>query len=539
MFAWPPHRTFLLVLLGTLLSASAVVADDPATPAPKPPHWGIGRYNLNDAGTIEDHARWDWALIRCGGGELTAEGVAPYNWFLEANPNLKYVLRLDPPHNGWHPRQPRPLTFLDDRYDKALRHAIRTELRAQIAAFLTHLSKPENVVAFTFSEELPGTWGFPEFRLSADRDVPPLVESFREQIEAERRIPLEWNEVTWRWLGKAFVESVNELHDLIRAEAPDRTIIFWHHSGYPLLDQVDEPVDFEKGQPSVCPFRLTDVIGAPRCDGILGNPADEETWARYYVNPVTENGWLLTAQLSHGGYMRRRSWDATLAMLNQPIPGFLGYMFFCEPQGKPSRLDKPGAQETLEQFTDRFIRCDTDPVHGKVVRITHQGDAAHPFTSRAASWVVQKEQPNHGVHGLEVKPGQTLNWSVMVKTEGVEGKEGAVLCLVFDTPTGVLGNQPVLMAEKGTQDWHPVTGSLVIPDGVVMLRVYLGMRLATGTVWLDQLSFKPEGEDRELIVNGDFEQGDVHPPRWDGWMIDDHSVVLAHWRRFCGQYLTK
>ena len=145
-----PWHHLLIAASAVLLPVGAGLADDDPSSSANPPYWGIGRYNLNDAGTIEDHARWDWAVIRFGGTQPTAESLAPFNRFLEANPNQKYLVRLMPPQNGRHPTESRLLNFLDDRYDKALREATRDELRKQIAAVLTYLSKPENVVGFTF-----------------------------------------------------------------------------------------------------------------------------------------------------------------------------------------------------------------------------------------------------------------------------------------------------------------------------------------------------------------------------------------------------
>ena len=174
-----------------------------------------------------------------------------------------------------------------------------------------------------------------------------------------------------------------------------------------------------------------------------------------------------------------------------------------------------------------------DPERGKVVKVLHPARADMPFARRAASCVVKKEHPNHGVHGIPVQAGETFEWSVWLKTEEVEGAEGAVLDLVWDPAGGPRAGEAVLFRETGTRDWYRLQGEFTAPPRAVMLRLYLGMRRATGTVYYDALSVRRQGAADELVVNGDFEKGALQPPHWDDWLLDDHAVLLAHWRQFC------
>jgi hypothetical protein len=61
------------------------------------------------------------------------------------------------------------------------------------------------------------------------------------------------------------------------------------------------------------------------------------------------------------------------------------------------------------------------------------------------------------------------------------------------------------------------------------------MRRATGTAYFDDLRIAAEGSDQNLVTNGSFEDVETVPLHWKGWIIDDHALVLAHWRAFCDQ----
>jgi len=228
-----------------------------------------------------------------------------------------------------------------------------------------------------------------------------------------------------------------------------------------------------------------------------------------------------------------RSWEQTLAMVKQSAPQNYGYFFFCEPQGKPSPLDKPDAPATLREFRDRLVQDATIPERGHVLKVTHPGDD-RPFMRQAASYLYCLDHPNHGSKGLSVQPGQTLHWSVLVKAEDIQGKEGAVLTLVWDKSRG--GNeQPTVLTVTGTHDWQAYHGTAIVPSDTVGGRVYLGIRSATGTVYFDDLRITVEGSDQNLVANSSFEEVETAPLHWKGWIIDDHAEVLAHWRAFCGQ----
>jgi hypothetical protein len=311
-------------------------------------------------------------------------------------------------------------------------------------------------------------------------------------------------------------------------------VLLWTHTGYLSLDHVDGPVNFEKREPNVVPFSYKYVIKPDLCNGLIGNPTNEEIWGRY-LDLAKQYDCILISQLSHGGYMRLRSWDQTLAMLKQPSPQNRGYFFFCEPQGTPSPLDKPDAAKIIREFKDRFVQSAEFPERGHVLKIVHPADGDRPFVRNAASHLVCRDSPTHGSKGLNgVKPGQTLHWSVLLKTEDIQGEHGAQITFVWDKARGA-GDQPTVLTVTGTQDWKRHEGAIVVPEETVAGRVYLSMRRATGTAFFDDFAATVEGSDKPLVENGSFEKVTDKPLRFTGWIIDDDSLILAHWRAFCEQ----
>ena len=316
------------LILSTTVTASAVL-----TPLARADYWqlGAGIYGEPTAGTELDCARWDWMLVCFGSVAADLNTIQRLNRYLEINPRQKYLVRLWPINHLGHPDLYRQTaTFLCYLYQPGVQEALERELRRQIRLVLDNLARPENVLGFTFLEELPGWWGAGDqiSRAPNPQELPVELKNHQTAIEKERGQPLVWNEETRRWVGQKYVESLARIHRLIKGEAPDKLVFYWQHTNYLTLDEV--PPDTPLSTRGLYPYHYADIIRPGLCDGFMAYPNNAEVWEKKYLRFVRQQGWLFFSQLSHPGFMRLQPWEDALEMVKTKLPQNLGYFLYCQ-----------------------------------------------------------------------------------------------------------------------------------------------------------------------------------------------------------------
>ena len=489
--------------------------------------WGVGVYGSHVAAAGElDRARWDWQFIRFSGGLAPPESMARYNRYLEINPRQRLVVELNPVEDVG--AVDKKATFLDFHFRPQVRREILRRTRAQVRSVLDQISKPENVVAFMFTEEMPGSsWGHGAERSAYDpeREPHPVVEHYRDAIAEERGEPFARDEAHWRWAGRTFVGTLEVIHRAIKEEAPDKPLFYWHVEMCNTLDM--DPHLGDKPDPHAYAYRYTDIIREGLCDGLVAYVSDAESWESKYMRFVRKHGWPFFSQLSHPGWMRRTGWPEAWKLANTPVPENLGYFVFCENCARESRYRDDRVLRWESGLAHRFVQAVRTPDHGIVVRVQHDTD--HP---RLGSYVVAGYTD---ANRSRVEPGTSYRWSVKLKMDDVQGTKGALLTIVWWPEQGSPVRQETVFIRQGSCEWQTMSGEVIAPPKTDYCRLYLGMGAATGTAWFDELSFKRSGSEEELLSNGDFEEAGFDPPTFSGWRIEDDAALRSHWRHICDE----
>jgi len=309
----------------------------PCSAAQKDHYWylGAGYYTAVRSDNPTDEARWHWGLLHVSNTPINLQTIRTrVNRNLALNPRQKYVVQLTPIcHLGRPHRYRGTATMFDYRYRPEVHEGLERELRNEIRLILDNISKPQNVVGFSFVEEIPGQWGCGDqiARSKNPQQLPAILEEFRQQIEAERGKPLVWNDETRLWVGKVLVETLDRIHGIIKEEAPDRLVFYWHHGGYSTLDERGEflPADAPLSTPGLYPVDYRDIMKPGLVDGIMGNPEAAQRWQKC-IRRARRHGWLFFGQLSHPSRMRLNSWQESLNNVRTKMPQNLGYFFYCE-----------------------------------------------------------------------------------------------------------------------------------------------------------------------------------------------------------------
>ena len=156
-------NTFTMIvaslMLGLMMQSQGWTAESNPPPVGKLP-WGAGCYGLGVGAPTElDRARWDW--VACHSSETGPASLREMNRQLEINPRQKYQFQLSGNFLGnGRSENGGVMNFLDYHFDAKRRESLNKSLREQVRGILKGLSKPQNIAAFTFYEELPGNWGY-------------------------------------------------------------------------------------------------------------------------------------------------------------------------------------------------------------------------------------------------------------------------------------------------------------------------------------------------------------------------------------------
>ena len=298
----------------------------------KPHYWalGAGSYGCTAGDSSRfgwytdlDRARMDWVLVSFGNPPNPGpEANALLNRFLELNPKLKIMVRVWPVNNlGW-PETNWMATLLDYLYKPGVKEKLLEETSRQIRSVLDGVSKPENVVAFTFLEELP--YHFAHFGLDVSNPdkLPKPIERYKQKIEADLGKDFKWDLKAKRWWGRKYVQVYNEINAHIKRESGGRWVFTWLQANHDTLDWNEDI-----SQAHVFPFFYRDVIQPGVADGFFAYPVNRHRWQRY-LDLARKNNWPFFSQLSHPGQMRLDSWADSVAMVKEKVPQNLGYFFF-------------------------------------------------------------------------------------------------------------------------------------------------------------------------------------------------------------------
>ena len=280
---------------------------------------GVGVYGIpGEKDFMLDWARFDWVTINFGNVAENMQTISICNQLLELNPNLKFLVRLWPISNLGRPENKYAACFLDYFYVPGIKQQIFERISNQLSLVLENISFPENVVAVTFLEELPGWWGYGRKILSEESTL-EVLEPYKEKIEIERGKPLEYNDELVQWLGEKYTQSLAEIHSYIRQLVGVRLIFYWQATNIPTLD-----VD-----PKGYPYYYEEIIAKGQlADGLMLYPLNTEHWQRQLAI-ATEKDWYFFSQLSHPALMRQMNWKSALELVNVEHPNNLGYFLFC------------------------------------------------------------------------------------------------------------------------------------------------------------------------------------------------------------------
>ncbi len=371
---------------------------------------GAGLYAGIPLGSPSDEARWDWVDLNFGNMGATTETLDRVNRNLKLNPRQKYLGQLCPINNlGKAERYSSTATMFDYRYGAGVKEALEKELRREVRILLDNISKPENVVGFTFLEEVPGWWGAGnQIAWGPAGKIPPILEEFRSAIEKERGKPLVWDDETRLWVGKVYVETISRMHKIIKEEAPGKLVFYWLHSGYSSLDDVGYllPAETPLQAPGLYPYHITEIIKPGLCDGIMAYPNNPEIWEKKYMRHVRKYGWLFFSQLSHPGNMRLQGWKESIEMVKTKMPQNLGYFFFCSGGCAAPRQwnEDPTVPNTLEEN----ISMTSVPRH--IRRFCAQEKIGEDVLARSLNLRLQVDAPLK-----DAKPGAILHIVALVQ----------------------------------------------------------------------------------------------------------------------------
>jgi hypothetical protein len=220
-----------------------------------------------------DRARMDWIFILYGTENTTAK---EFNRLLKINPNLKALVRLWPISNLGLPENKGRATFVDYLYGDGVKEKLLAETSREIHLILDGNDKPENVVGFTFLEELPTHFTVDEF-WSADTKLPATAEHYRKQIEAEYGKKLEkFDEPMRRWWAGKFVQAVNEINAHIKKESGGKLVFAYLQTNHRPLDWLEPGESIVN--PIILPFHWKDVIKPGVADGFFAYANNKVIW---------------------------------------------------------------------------------------------------------------------------------------------------------------------------------------------------------------------------------------------------------------------
>ncbi|MFH1264797.1 MAG: hypothetical protein ABIK89_03675, partial [Planctomycetota bacterium] len=551
----------VLCVLG-LLTPSAGSAENAPQSAQRLP-WGAGVYGSpGNVANLLDTARWDW--VACHSGDSGPEGVRGANRLLEINPRQKYQFQLTGNlfYNGL-PENGSVMNFLDYHFDANRRASFDKALREQARGIVQGLHKPENIAAFTFYEEVPGSWGYCHLlrpavmRLDgnnkprAPEDVnrgtsaqdkrvpfPDFLKPYQKQIEQERGKPLTWNEETWRYLGDMYASTINDIHRAIKEASGGMPVYYWLHNGMATLDTLPKDWTFDTATGTECAYRLSDIIRPGLCEGVMVYPSTVQRWEQLRSLFEKHRHWKYFAQLWHPGAFRLDTWDATVARTIAPNPWNQGYFFYCEGGGcaRVSGWNDPEMGKAEATFKDRFVVPVRDAQEGPAMRIA-------PSSLKVTALNHQYLSDVHPT--VQLQGGKKYRWSVRLKTRDITAqpanagspasKQGAVMFVRWFNSSAQIG-EDWMCAVVGTHDWQTYSGVVAAPAGAVGYCVFVTVWHATGEALFTKISLKAEGDDQELIGNGNFEKFVANPLKFDHWYHVDSSLTLAHWRHFCNKH---
>ncbi len=327
----------ILSVLFLLFVVTTVMVEGDTSFKKRDNYWklGVGSYGAG-AGDIDnwsgfsylDRARMDWVCLCFGnppGPSKKTTGML--NEFLKINPDLKIVVRVWPISGLGYPENRYQATFLDYFYKSGVKEKLLANTSFQIKSVLDYIDRPENVMGFTFLEELPGHFTNMDLRNLDENKLGPSMERYRKQIEAERGKPLVWDEETRRWWALKFAEALNEINAFIKKESGGRWVFVWIQTNHDMLDFRPEGCSLKDSR--LLPLYYSEIIKEGVADGFFAYPNNKYIWDRY-LNLAKKNNWLFFSQVAHPGGMRLSRWDETLKMAKTEMPQNLGYFFYCE-----------------------------------------------------------------------------------------------------------------------------------------------------------------------------------------------------------------
>ncbi len=288
-------------------------------------HWqlGWGGYGVGGEHAKLERMRWDWIMI-CHGGAAVEESNHAINEALKYNPDQKYLVRLWPIGGlGRFRKYEGVATFLEYHFEPEVRAGVRKEIKSEVDAVLNGIDKPENILGFTFLEELSGHWA----QSIRAREVGVDLKHYAAQIAGEMgQDRFEWNAQTKKHVCGIYANTLKDIYSYIKSLAPDKKVFHWQHCGIWTTDRsgpVDDPM-----QPGYLLHKLSDVIGPGGADGLFTYTRIEGEWEQY-MQLVRKHNWPFFSQLSHPRGMRITGWKECEKMAMTRDPLNWGSFFFC------------------------------------------------------------------------------------------------------------------------------------------------------------------------------------------------------------------
>lgn len=323
------HLRVSLAALSLLISTAVFAAPDR--------NWQLGhgayapylRHAVDAVGEM-DLARWDWLVVEIG----SEDTIKLMNRLLEINPKLKFLVRVWPINGMGDPNHRSAQgTCLDYTLYPEKRAEIDKRTRDAIRQLKANITNWDSIVVFTFLEEIPGAWGCGDvLRYTGEGPLPKTLAFHQEALEKQRGKPLVWDAEMKRWLGEAFVKSMDSIHRIIKEESGGKLVMYWHHTNFATMDELPDPLpaDFDFVKWPGYPVRWADLVKPGLCDGLMAYPNSAEIWENKYMRHIRKHNWPFYSQLSHPSFMRLCSWDDCVKMVMQRSPLNMGYFVYCE-----------------------------------------------------------------------------------------------------------------------------------------------------------------------------------------------------------------
>jgi hypothetical protein len=197
---------------------------------------------------------------------------------------------------------------------------------------LSNVAKPENVVGFTFLEELPQhlTSGHEILGWKRGEPMPWDIAGYEDTISADLGEPFDMAITSHRlWWGQKYARIVSLINQTIKDTSGGYDVFVWPQTGFRTLDMLEPGESIF--QDDVLPIHYADLIQTGLVDGVFGYPNTEATLTQRAALIAEEFGIAFWSQLSTPGYMRTLSWDDTLRIATEGHPANLGVMLYAEP----------------------------------------------------------------------------------------------------------------------------------------------------------------------------------------------------------------